>query len=50
LFLVNPSKEFNAHIDAPAEEKVLQTQAEIEAGPDHDKEASQHAHHETIDQ
>ncbi|KAJ5643931.1 uncharacterized protein N7484_006438 [Penicillium longicatenatum] len=50
LFLVNPSKEFNAHIDAPAEEKVLQTQAEIEAGPDQDKETSQHAHHENIDQ
>ncbi|KAJ5793082.1 uncharacterized protein N7503_009060 [Penicillium pulvis] len=50
LFLVNPSKEFNAHIDAPAEEQVLQTQAEIEAGPDHDKETSHHAHHETVDQ
>ncbi|KAJ6093291.1 hypothetical protein N7486_008580 [Penicillium sp. IBT 16267x] len=50
LFLVNPSKEFNAHIDAPAEEKVFQTQAETEAAPDHDMESSQHAHHETIDQ
>lgn len=53
LFLVDPSKEFNAHIDAPAEEKVLQTQFEIEAAPDQDKDASQHAHHthhETVDE
>jgi hypothetical protein len=50
LFLRDPSKEFNAHIDAPAEEKVLQTQGETEAAPYHDKEALHHAHLETVDQ
>ena len=33
LFIFDPRDEFNAHIDAPAEESVAEKQARLEAVP-----------------